>query len=246
MRLLLFALCLSALGVGSYAVLTRAPAALRPERAPEPAAPPVAAPPGDVRQPARVVQTAKPPPAPRSLPSPAARARSRPVVRTRVVSESYPVEGATAAEVLSSMTARGPRSDGETFFGLTVAEIGLRYHTAALAGGCALTDVEVDLSLTVTLPDWAPGPSADPALVGSWGRFRRALAAHEGRHREIAEAGAQSMAGALGGLRRDSCPAVEAEAHRRLTRLEGDLAAAQRRYDAETDHGRTEGAVWPQ
>ena len=248
MRLLLFALCLSALSLGSYAVLTRAPvgepsqapggAPVAETLAPRPAPPPSARPVGTVRQPV----TAGAAPARASTARPA----SRPTVRTRVTTETYAVGGQTPQSVLASMAAAGPRVDGDVFFGLTVAEIGLRYEPSAAADGCVLTHVEVDLELTITLPEWTPAPPVDPALVRDWGRFRRALAAHEGRHRAVAETGAEAMAQALAGLRRESCAATEAEAGRRLARLELEVAQAQRRYDAETDHGRSEGAHWPQ
>ena len=249
MRLLLFAVCLSTLGAGSYAALTHEwrptdaaePSATEPLPGPSPAGPAsgaLAPPSGSPRLPATASAASRRAPAPPPAPT------GRPAVRTRVTTETYAVDGQTRDEVLASMLAAGPRADGDVFFGLTVAEIGLRYEATADAAGCALTDVEVDLALTITLPDWAPRAPADPPLARDWGRFRRALAAHEDRHREIAETGAASIAQALGGLRRASCPATEAEARRRLTRLEGAVAAAQHRYDAETDHGRTEGAVW--
>lgn len=223
MRLLVFALCLSALGAGSYAVLTRGWISTEPTRAK----------PADTDR-----QRGALPPGPL-----APTLGERPTVRTRVVAETYDVTGDTAGEVLASLLAGGPQSGGDVFFGRTVAQISLRYDAVPVDAGCVLTDVGVDLTLTITLPSWTPPP--DPQLARDWGRFRRALADHENGHREIAEAGAQRLGRALSGLRRDSCPATEAEAQRRVRQIESGVSAAQRRYDAETGHGRTEGAVWP-
>ena len=234
MRLVLLALCLSALSAGSYAALTHGLAPVR--SAGNPPAP------ADHDRQSRATTLDASPPQPSQSPAP-----SRvPSVRTRVTSETYTVRGETAAEVLASMVAGSPQSDGGAFFGRTVAEIGLRYDTRAGLGGCVLVDVEVDVALTTTLPDWTPAASTELQLARDWWQFRRALAGHEGRHRQIAETGADAIARALGGLRRDACAAVEAEAQRRLVRLERDLHQAQHRYDIETGHGRTEGAVWPQ
>ena len=169
MRLLVFALCLSALGAGSYAVLTRGWISTEPTRA-EPAA-------AD-RQPGA-------PQSPEPLAPPLG---ERPTVRTHIVAETYDVTGNTADEVLASLLAGGPQSGGDIFFGRTVAQISLRYDPTPVAGGCVLTDTSVDLTLTITLPRWTPPP--DPQLARDWGRFRRALAEHEDGHREIAEAGA--------------------------------------------------------
>ena len=230
MRPLLFALGLSALGIGSYVGLTQvwapAPSTGETTVVETPGVTSVASPAGGA-----------------TVPTPPA---STSGVRTSVATETYAVQGSTADELLSSMASRAPRTDGEVFFGLTEAEIGLRFRPTPVAGGCLLRDVEIDLALTVTLPEWTPAPPSDAALVRDWGRFRRALASHEDRHAEIAESGAQRMLRAIDGLRRQSCEVASNEAQRRLERLEIEVEAAQRRYDSETGHGRTEGAVWPQ
>lgn len=167
-------------------------------------------------------------------------------VRTSVATTTYPVLGATADEILTSMADRGPRSEGGVFFGLTSAELGLRFRPVPVDGGCLLRDVELDLALTITLPEWTSPVSPDPALTRDWNRFHRALAGHEDRHREIAENGAERMVRSLAGLRRESCKIVQDEAQRRVQRLEVEIEESQRGYDSRTDHGRTEGAVWPQ
>ena len=230
MRPLALVLCLSALSAGSYWALTHAwapSAATQDDRDDWLLAAPEARAGGGA-------------PAPPPAPPP------RPVVQTRVATETYAVEGRTADQVLASMASGALRTEEGAYFGLTTSELSLRYRRTPAAGGCVLTDVEVDLALTITLPEWTAASGAEPGLARAWGRFRRALAGHEGRHRRIAEAGADEIARALGGLRRETCAATEAEARRRLQRAEIEITAAQRRYDAETDHGRTEGAVWPQ
>ena len=169
----------------------------------------------------------------------------RPPVQARTTTETYPVEGTTGAELLRSLLTRGPRADGNVFFGLTTAETDLHYRTAPSAAGCALADVTVDLDVTVTLPEWAPPPDAPPALRRDWGRFLTALRQHEDGHRQIAVEGAEALHAAIVGLRRPTCAAATAEGRRRVARLQIEATAAHRRLDAETGHGRTQGAVWP-
>ncbi len=228
-RPLLFVLSLSALSIGSYVGLTQV-------WAPEPST-----------SETTVVETSGVTSVARSAGGPPVPTRaSTSGVRTSLATKTYAVQGSTADELLSSMADQAPRPDGEVFFGLTEAEIGLRFRPTPVPGGCLLRDVEIDLTLTVTLPEWTPAPPSDRALARDWGRFRRALASHEDRHTEIAEGGAQRMLRAIDGLRRQSCEVVSDEAQRRLERLEIEVEATQRRYDSETGHGRTEGAVWPQ
>lgn len=228
MRPLFLVLSLSALGVGSYVGLTRGLAPSLPEAGHATVV--------EESRDAIVVTAARPAPAPPPSTS---------GVRTSVATETYPVRGVTADEILRSLADQGPRSDGGVFFGLTSATIGLRFRPVPVEGGCLLRDVEIDLALTITLPEWMPPAQPDHVLARDWGRFHRALAGHEDRHREIAVSGAERMIRTLDGLRRESCHMVESEAQRRVQRLEIEIEASQRRYDSETGHGRTEGAVWP-
>ena len=237
MRPLALAASISVLALGSFWVLTRGPLAPPPSD--------VVAADGTVV----VVERSEAPVSvrPKSLPPPTApRPRERaPVVRTELTAQSYAVGGGTADEVLRSLLDNGPRTDGDVFFGLTEAAIDLRYDAVAARVGCEVRDVEVVLGLTITLPEWMPPPGTDPELARDWGRFRRALAAHEDRHRQIAVDGAGALYKAVAGLHRTTCEQANEEARRRLERLEIEIAAAHRRFDVETGHGRTEGAVWP-
>lgn len=199
---------------------------------------------------ASVEQIGQPGAAPGGLPSaPADGApmpgRSLPTVEIDLDAVTYAVEGSTPEDILRSLIERGPSSEGQRFFGLTETAIDLRYDQREVASGCLIEDAQVLLSLTITLPEWTPAPDADPETRRAWSRFRRALAQHEDRHRAIAEEGAQALQRAIDGMLRSDCETVALESRRRLERLEVEIAAAHRRYDSETGHGRTEGAVWP-
>ena len=171
--------------------------------------------------------------------------RSLPRVEVDLRAVTYAVDGETPDAILQSLVTRGPSSDGRRFFGLTETAVDLRYELREASNGCVIEDAQVLLSLTITLPAWSPPSGAAPETRRAWARFRRALAGHEDRHRAIAEDGAEALQRAIDGLRRPDCEAVTLEARRRLGRLEGEIGEAHRRYDAETGHGRTEGAVWP-
>ena len=168
-----------------------------------------------------------------------------PPVRTRVEERTYAVTGARADEILASMAAAAPRTDGETFFGLTVTELSFRYVHRAEADSCRLHDVQVTLDVSVALPAWTPAPDAPYALRRDWARFDGSLRRHEDHHRVLAERGAERIRAEMDGLAAPTCAGVDAEARRRAERLRIETDAAHRRYDDETGHGRTQGAVWP-
>lgn len=169
----------------------------------------------------------------------------RPPIQVNRTHETYAVTGETVDDVLRSLLDRGPREGDDIFFGLTETALDVRYDPREISGGCIIEGTEVDLALVVTLPEWMPAPGTDPALLRDWGRFRRALAAHEERHQAIALGGAEAAYRAVAGLYRDSCEEAVAEARGRLERLGVEVSAAHRRYDADTNHGRREGAAWP-
>ncbi len=166
-------------------------------------------------------------------------------VRERLTYETYAVTGETAEAVLRSLVDLGPRDGGDVFFGLTQTELDVRYEPTGVSGGCRIESVEVDLNVVVTLPEWEPEGAVDSALRHDWSRFRRSLSQHELRHREIARSGAEAAAAEVAGFYRSLCPAAIAEARERLDRLGVEINGAHRRYDDETGHGKTEGAVWP-
>ena len=234
MRLLLFAITLSALGAASYWVLTGGP---------------LAPPPAEMvsADSLRAAAASLTPHGEEPVPSVPARpaAPARPAVEVQLTNASYAVTGTTAREVLYSLLESGPREGGEVFFGLTETELDVRYDPNEIAGGCMIEDTEVDLRVVVTLPEWLPVTDVDPDLHRDWARFRRALAAHENRHRAIALGGAEAAYRAVAGLYRPSCEEAITEARRRLERLGVEVSAAHRRYDTETEHGRSEGASWP-
>lgn len=175
-----------------------------------------------------------------------AAAGGAPTVRTdRDTIAPYRVIGATEAEILRSLVELGPSNEGERFFGMTEADMRLGYRTARTEAECWLVDVEVRLGVTTTLPEWDRPAGAEATLRRDWHRFRSALQRHEGRHKEIVERGAAKVYRAVAGLRAPTCAAVEGEARRRLDRIEIEMEAEHRRYDDQTDHGRTEGAAWP-
>lgn len=162
-----------------------------------------------------------------------------------VSEQTYPVTGATEAEVLASMRAGGPSAGGQTYFGLTASESSFQMQPRTDGPSCVAEDVRVELAVTITLPKWEPTDTAPYELQRDWTRFSTALQRHEDGHRQIAAEGAEATHAALKGLRRSSCLDVEFEARQRAQRIAEKTEAEHNRYDAETDHGRTQGAQWP-
>ena len=159
---------------------------------------------------------------------------------------TYSVRGRTEQEILTSMRARGPKSGGADFFGLTETQFAYRYWKNETERGCTLDQIRIDLNVTITLPEWIEPRDAPYELRRDWTRFESALRRHEDGHREIAEWGAREIYHVLANLRTTTCADMDVAARRAAQRLREVSEQRQRRFDDQNGHGRTQGAYWPQ
>jgi len=80
-----------------------------------------------------------------------------------------------------------------------------RYQYEEGPGSCGVSDVTIDLSSTITLPDWVGGPSADSSLVTAWEAYVTSLRYHEYCHRVLAYQQANEIYRELKRERSGSC-----------------------------------------
>jgi predicted secreted Zn-dependent protease len=160
--------------------------------------------------------------------------------------ETYPVVGGDRRTIGAALRAGITDANGRRFAGYHTWHLTWRYETRAEFGHCTIARATVTLTSTVTLPVWTPPPGVDSSLVSQWEQYRRALAVHERGHRAITYAGAGRVLRAIRGVPDQSCAfigdAVRAMAEPLLAAIRVDEA----RYDVETRHGATQGAIWLQ
>ena len=167
-------------------------------------------------------------------------------VERKLEQRRYTVTGSTPAEIYASLEANGPRGDGRTFYGLTEFSMGYRYTAVALGPSgnrCRAADVQVQIGITVTLPEWDKPRAADPDLTRAWRRFSRALERHEDGHVRLADEAAERLRLRLLALR-TPCDTLGDRAKALADRLSAVSAEHHHDYDARTEHGVKEGAVW--
>ncbi|HEX4575698.1 MAG TPA: DUF922 domain-containing protein [Gemmatimonadales bacterium] len=180
------------------------------------------------------------PPADGPAPSPAL-ARSTGALAIANRERRYAITGSSVAALAEAMQRLGPRESGTPADALTEWELESSYREGTTAGGCALRDVRVRLTITVTLPQWDRPTDAPARLILSWRRFLEHVQLHEAGHRAIAEQSARDLAAALTALRGRVCDAVFDEAGRTAKRVVERGRAQNRAYDVETAHGQTQG-----
>ncbi len=167
-------------------------------------------------------------------------------VQVRSETTYYDVQGQTAEMLGRALAAHGPRIGGQGFFGLTEWEVSAEYRWAGRAAGCSVKDLTVHVAVQTRLPRWRAPADTPPDVRGAWERFVAALDLHERGHRRLAEEAADAIRDRLVALREPGCGRIQAAVQRTLAAVMSEYDAHNQAYDAETGHGRTQQAVWPQ
>lgn len=173
-----------------------------------------------------------------------------PVVEGVVVTQSvrpYLVTGGTSRRLLEEMNALGPVSPGtgRRNFGQADTQVAWTYTFRARDGRrCQIDRSQVKLHIRITLPQWQPAGEPTGALREQWDAFHAALTRHELGHRAFGIAAAEQIRQALDQLPPTDCQDIESQIERATSPIMQRMSDANRTYDADTGHGRTEGAFW--
>jgi predicted secreted Zn-dependent protease len=162
--------------------------------------------------------------------------------------QTYDIAGDSATELRESLNRRRPvASDGLPHDAITVWNIRWRYTTAPSPGGCAVTSFDVSLDVVTTMPRWVDEADASSSsLVERWRTYRAALLVHEDGHKRIATEAAVAIRKVRDtAAPQPSCADVSRLIAGAASRLLDEYREKERRYDVETDHGRTQGARFP-
>ncbi len=166
-------------------------------------------------------------------------------VRTRAEKVYYEVDGDSREDLAAALQQHGPRIQGKRFFGMTEWTVSAEYRPMEGGTGCAVRDLTVRVSVQTRLPRWTPLAGASVDLSGVWERFVAALDEHEDGHRALAEEAADAIRRKLAAVQAPSCDQLDLAAQREMTVVMREYESHNLAYDAETGHGRTQGAVWP-
>lgn len=175
---------------------------------------------------------------------PAARPGRNEAVRVQTRTRPYQITGSTAAEIWSSIQARGPRQAGGRYAAYTDVRLRWTYRYAPRGGACVVTEAQVDGMIEIHLPEWQAPAGADPELVTRWDRFVRSLRRHEEGHQQLGTESAQAIHHALASARAPSCQGMDAVADAAARAVDREYAERARAYDHATGFGRTQGAYW--
>jgi predicted secreted Zn-dependent protease len=153
----------------------------------------------------------------------------------------YVVSGADPQAVRRSMTERGPRgpADGKPYDARTDVSYTWRAPARANGRGCDPAAAVFKHAVTMTLPKLAEPTRLKAADRVDWERYMTQLVAHERNHALIGLRGGAEIEKRFKAA--PDCKLGKAAADA----LSSAMAAAHLQYDAKTEHGVLEGAVYP-
>lgn len=163
----------------------------------------------------------------------------------KIVADSpnfYTIYGNSVAAVRAQLLSCQP---DHAYAANTSYWLGARYSSVASGNGvCTLTNVSVMLRTHQVFPRLAATASTPAALRAQWQKYMSALSTHEQGHVTINQQYAQQVLRALQGLPPTACAHVDSAADRIIANVGAEMRGANDAYDARTNHGTTQGAIW--
>lgn len=111
---------------------------------------------------------------------------------------------------------------------------------------CEIKNIDVKLNIKFILPQWKAERAVDENLKEHWNNYYTALIDHENQHKDIAVEMAGEIEEVLKELGAEKdCNKLKKIANNTANKVLSDYKAKQKNFDAETNHGINDGAVFP-
>jgi len=156
----------------------------------------------------------------------------------------YDIAGTSASQLRKQMKENGTKwPDGRVYAAVTSWDIRYSYDISYEGGRCSVKSVKTDVEIVYQLPR-SSSPELDPDLTQLWNDYLVRLKEHEFGHKDLAVKAASEINQVLVSLQGFSSDReLDREAKRRTGEKLQRLKEMQVRYDDETRHGETQGAV---
>ncbi len=184
-----------------------------------------------------------------AVPTPTGVALKYPVsYETQFAVTTYNVQGQSVKEIHQSLEANAlsdPHEIGKRFYARTDWYLSAKWFYVPTARGCEVERAQVSIIVTMTLPALVTTNVA-PEVQARWNTFLNNTVQHEREHVKIAYDGARDYQRQLGNYPPAvNCTAIQSQLQN-LFRQHYDLIDRTNvEYDRKTQHGITQGAVFP-
>lgn len=161
----------------------------------------------------------------------------------------YTVYGYSANEIRSQLNACRPFVENGTGFDAnTTWWINTSYSWQTTTNGgsnCRVQNVAVGLDIAVGYPHWNSTPYAENGLASRWQTYMNNLQTHENGHIALAQQYASNILNGLQAYPATACSSIGQQLSSYTDTKLASLKQAEQDYDTQTDHGATQGAVFP-
>ncbi len=184
------------------------------------------------------------------VPTPTAPVMTYPIAFTstfKVV--TYNVTGKTVNDISKSLEASAiadPHEPGSHYYALTKWQLGGNWAIKPSPRGCEVSGGDVTIMITMSLPALATTTGVPADILKQFNTFMVKAVLHESGHAELALQGARDYQRALGTFAPVSdCEGLKAQLNNLFRRSFNTIDSANTDYDVKTQHGLTQGAVFP-
>lgn len=170
---------------------------------------------------------------------------AQPVVTEKY--EYYDIQGSCVKDLRSQMRLKGvTMSDGMIYDSVTSWHVKWNYGYDRSPLGCSTDDFRVFVEIIFRFPKWTPGNDTAPALVEKWDGYVKHLEDHENGHRDLAVEAAVELSRAVAALPPvHTCAEIDHYVKALCRERMDMLNEEEKAYDAATDHGSKQGALFP-
>ncbi len=162
---------------------------------------------------------------------------------------TYPVVGATLSELSKSLNAQAqPDSNDATgqYYARTQWYLSGRWFTQPTARGCEVESGSVTLAMTMTLPALSASVGMSPQVSDRWNTFVNNTITHETGHVTRNLQSSRDYQRDLGNFPpAPDCARLKSQLNDLFNRATAAIRQVNIDYDAQTQHGATQGAVFP-
>ncbi len=184
------------------------------------------------------------------VPTPNAPALNYPISFTsnfKVV--TYNVSGQTLNDLSNSLNTQAMPDQNESagrYYAQTQYYLSARWSTQPTARGCEVENGTVSMAMTMTLPALSSTAGIPPDVLNRWSAFVNNTITHETGHVKLNLQGARDYQRDLGNFPPESdCAAIKPQLSDLFDRASATIRRVNIDYDAETQHGAKQGAVFP-
>jgi len=159
----------------------------------------------------------------------------------------YEIRGSSERDLRRQMLKNGSTwEDGQKYDSVTSWYWTWDYGRDRASQTCSADDFSLTLEITYRFPKWVRTDEAPQPLVDKWDGYMKNLTVHEHGHRDRVVDAAAAFSRAAATLPPDlSCADRERRVRVLSSKMMAELNAAQQEYDEATNHGATQGALFP-